>query len=123
MDSLDAQCLITWRTEGEIHPPDLWRHERSGALSCAYDGGETVFTWSADDVAAMARTWRGSDAARPPRRIRLFRRAHERLAALAGEAGLGPADMIVHNLRRWEVRGVWQDDGIHVVVERIGEDA
>lgn len=43
IDSIDAQSLITWHAEGEIHPPDLWKHERSGALSCAYDGGETVF--------------------------------------------------------------------------------
>jgi hypothetical protein len=78
-------------------------------------------SWSADDVATMARMWRDSHAGRPPRRIRLFRRAHQRLAALADEAGLGPADMIVHDLRRGEVCGVWQHDKIAVVVEKIGD--
>jgi hypothetical protein len=121
IDSLDAQCLLTRLAEGEVRPPDVWKHERSGALSCAYEGGEAVFTWSADDVGAMARTWRDSQAVRPPRSVRSFRCAHERLAALANEAGLGPADMIVHDLRRGEVRGAWQHDRIIVVVENIDE--
>ena len=123
IDTLDAQCLIARLTDGEIRTPAMWAHERSGALSCAYDGGRAVFTWSADDVAAMARTWRGSQAGRPLRRIQSFRQAHERLVALTNEAGLRPADRIVHNLRHGEVRGVWQDEGILVVVENIEDDA
>jgi hypothetical protein len=49
-------------TEGGIRPPDLWRHTRSGELSCAYESGESVsITWPAEDVAGMARIWRASD--------------------------------------------------------------
>jgi hypothetical protein len=47
MDSLDAQCLLIQLTSGEIDPPNLWRHKRSGALSCAYAGATQVFTWPA----------------------------------------------------------------------------
>jgi hypothetical protein len=58
MDSLDAQCLLIQVTMGEQRPPDLWRHERSGELSCAYEDGTTTFSWPASDVAKLARTWR-----------------------------------------------------------------
>jgi hypothetical protein len=68
----------------------------------------------------MARTWRDSHADRPPARVRLLREAHERLAELATEAGLGPADMIVHDLPRGELRGIWDDEQVVVVVEEIG---
>jgi hypothetical protein len=40
--------------EGEVRPPDLWRHDSSGALSCAYDGSDRTFTWPAEDVAARS---------------------------------------------------------------------
>ena len=121
MDSLDAQCLLIQLTEGEIRPPDLWRHERSGALSCAYAGSERSFTWPAEDVAEMARRWRDSDASPVPEQVRLFLDAHQRLAALASEAGLGSADVMIHDLGRAELRGVWEDEEIVVVVDEIGE--
>jgi hypothetical protein len=72
MDSLDAQCLVIQCAEGKLCPPDLWRHERSGSLSCAYEGGERVFTWPAEDVAEMARRWRNSDRSVLPEQARLF---------------------------------------------------
>jgi hypothetical protein len=121
MDSLDAQCLLIRLTEGEITPPDLWRHDSSGALSCAYEGGESVFTWPAEDVAEMARTWRDSDMSRPPEQARLFLDAHQRLDALATEAGLGPADVMIHHLGRAELRGIWEDEGVVLLIEEIGE--
>jgi hypothetical protein len=40
MDSLVAQCLLIQLAEGEIRAPELWCHDRSGALSCGYEGGE-----------------------------------------------------------------------------------
>jgi hypothetical protein len=121
IDSLDAQSLLVRITEKTMRPPDIWRHERSGALSCAYDGGENVFSWSAGDVAGMARRWRESRPGRPPQRVRRFGDAHERLLALVKEAGLEPADAIVHDLRRGEVRAVWEDNEVVVVVDGIGE--
>jgi hypothetical protein len=121
MDSLDAQCLLIQLTEGEIRAPDLWRHDRSGALSCAYEGGEGTFSWPAEDVAAMARTWRDSDTSRAPEQARLFLDAHQRLEALAGEAGLGPADVIIHHLGRAEIQGIWGEKEVVVVIEEIGE--
>jgi hypothetical protein len=121
MDSLDAQCLIIQLAEGEIRAPDLWRHDRSGALSCGYERGELAFTWPAENVAEMARTWRNSDTSRAPEQARLFRDAHERLEALASEAGLGPADVIIHHLGRAEIQGRWEDEEVVLVVEEIGE--
>jgi hypothetical protein len=121
MDSLDAQCLIIQLAEGEIRAPDLWRHDRSGALSCGYERGELAFTWPTENVAEMARTWRNSDTSRAPEQARLFRDAHERLEALASEAGLGPADVIIHHLGRAEIQGRWEDEEVVLVVEEIGE--
>jgi hypothetical protein len=120
MDSLDAQCLLIHLTGGEFPAPDLWRHERSGGLSCSYEGGRRVFTWPAKDVAEMARRWRDSDAGGVPEQVRPIVDAHERLEALCSEAGLGPADVITHDLGRAELRGVWEDEEIVVVVEEIG---
>ena len=123
MDSLDAQCLLIRLTEGKMRPPDLWRHDRSGALSCAYEGGEQVFTWPAKDVAEMARKWRDSDTSQMPEQARLFQDAHQRLEALAREAGLGPADMVVHHLGRAELRGIWEKEKVVLSVDEIGETA
>lgn len=119
MDSLDAQCLVTQCAEGHIRIPELWRHDRAGALSCAYDGGERVFTWAAEEVRSMARRWRDSLANRAPEQARSFLAAHQRLEAVASEAGLGPADVMIHDLGRAEVRGVWEDKKIVVVIDRV----
>lgn len=123
MDSLDAQCLLIQLAEREIRAPDLWRHDRFGALSCAYEGGEREFTWPAETVAEMARTWRSSDTSRAPEQAQSFVDAHQRLEALAREAGLGPADVITHDLARAELRGTWENEKLVLVVERIGESA
>ena len=120
MDSLDAQCLLMQLAEGEIRAPDLWRHDRSGSLSCAYEGGERTFTWPAENVAEMARRWRKSDTSRAPEQARLFVDAHQRLEALASEAGLGPADVMIHDLGRAEIRGRWAQKQLVLVVEEIG---
>ena len=121
MDSLDAQCLLIQLAEGEIRAPDLWCHDRSGALSCGYEEGELTFTWRAEEVAEMARRWRESDTRRAPERARLFLDAHQRLAAVASEAGLGPADVVIHDLGRAEIRATWQDEKVLVVVDKIGD--
>jgi hypothetical protein len=121
MDSLDAQCLLIQLAESEIGAPELWCHHRSGALSCAYERGELVFTWPPANVAEMARTWRNAETSRAPEQARLFLDAHQRLEALAGEAGLGPADVIVHDLGRAELRGRWDNEEIVLVVEEIAE--
>jgi hypothetical protein len=120
--SLDAQCLLIQLTEGELRPPDIWRHDRSGALSCAYEGGEHVFTWPADDVAEMARRWRDSHTRGVPQQARPFLDAHKRLEALADEAGLPRPSAMVHDLGRMEVRGVWEDEELVVVIDEIGDD-
>jgi hypothetical protein len=121
MDSLDAQCLLIQLAEGRIRAPDLWRHDRSGALSCGYERGELTFTWPAEDVAKMAHTWRNSDTSRAPEQAQVFLDAHQRLEALAREAGLGPADSITHHHGRAEIWGTWGDEKIVLVVEEIGE--
>ncbi len=119
MDSLDAQCLLMQTVEGQVRPPDIWRHYRSGALSCAYEGGESVFTWPARDVAKMGRRWRDSGTSRNAGQASLLADAHRRLAALVREAGLGPPDTVVHDLGRAEFRAVWEDEEVVLVVEEI----
>ena len=123
MDSLDAQCLLIQLAEGEVPPPQHWRHERSGDLSCHYEEATRAFTWRAEEVARMARRWRTSDATEPPELARPFIAAHERLMALAGEAGLGPADVITHHLERGEIEATWEDRKVKVVVDQIGKTA
>jgi hypothetical protein len=121
MDSLDAQCLVIQLAEGGLRAPDLWRHDRSGALSCGYEGGAWAFTWRAEQVAQMARTWRSSDKSRAPEHARSLLDAHQRLVAVGREAGLGPPDVIIHDLGRAEIRGRWEDEKVLVVVEEIGD--
>jgi hypothetical protein len=121
MDSLDAQCLLIQVTMGEPRPPDLWRHNRSGELSCAYEDGTSTFTWPARDVARLARTWRDRDPGETPQQVLDLRNAHERLSATIGEAGLPPADVIIYDLRRAEPRAFWEKEKVVLVVERIGE--
>jgi hypothetical protein len=120
MDSLDAQCLLIQLAEGDLRAPDLWRHDRSGALSCGYERGELAFTWLADSVAELARTWRNSDTNQAPEQARLFVDAHQLLETLASEAGLGPADVIIHDLGRAEIRGRWEDEEVVLVIDEIG---
>jgi hypothetical protein len=121
MDSLDAQCLLIDVAMGEIPPPDLWRHDRSGALACCYEGGTRTFTWPPEDVAEMARRWRDRDRDRTPKQALALRDAHERLAALIAEAELGPADVVIHDLGRAELRAIWEHEKVVLVVERIGD--
>ena len=121
MDSLDAQCLLIQVTMGEQRPPDLWRHDRSGALSCAYEGGTRTFTWPAKDVAELARTWRSREPGRTPQQALDLRNAHARLSAMADEAGLPAADVVIHDLRRAELTAIWEKQKVVLMVERIGE--
>jgi hypothetical protein len=123
MDSLDAQCLLIQVTMGHQRPPDLWRHDRSGALSCAYEDGTTTFTWPAKDVAEMARKWRGRDPGETPRPALDLRDAHERLSAMADEGGLPAADIVIHDLPRAELKAIWEEQKVVLVVQRIGEAA
>jgi hypothetical protein len=119
VDSLDAECLLIELADAEIRPPDLWRHERSGTLACAYEDGTATFTWPREDVAEMARRWRDRDMRRTPKRALALRQAHERLAALAAEAGWRPADVVTHDLSRAELRGVWEEEKVVIVIEDI----
>lgn len=121
MDSLDAQCLIVQTTTGETTPPDLWRHDRSGSLSCAYSGGEQTFTWPPKDVAEMARRWRRTGPPEVLDEVRLFVDAHRRLEALVKESGLAPPDVVLHDLARAEIRGVWENEKLVLVVDGMGE--
>jgi hypothetical protein len=51
----------------------------------------------------MALLWRKSHTGHAPERARLFVDAHKRLEALASEAGLRPADEMIHHLGRAEL--------------------
>jgi hypothetical protein len=121
MDSLDAQCLLIDVVMGEIPPPDLWRHDRSGALACCYEGGTRTFTWPPKDVAELARRWRDRKRDQTPKQALALRDAHERLAALIAEAELGPADVVIHDLGRAELRAIWEQEKVVLVVERVGD--
>ena len=106
--------------DGDIRPPDVWRHERSGALSCYYEGGEQVFTWPADAVTKMARRLRESTAGQAPEPLRPFLDCHERLEHLIREAGRGPADAVIVDIPRAELTVVWEDEQVVVTIEGIG---
>ena len=122
MDSLDAQCLIVDLIEREMPSPDLWHHRRSGELSCAYAEGKQTFTSDVDAVTDLARRWRESGTEDAPERVRPFLDAHRRLAGMVAEQGLGPADAIVHDLDRRELRLRWEEEKIVVVIDQIPAD-
>lgn len=119
MDSLDAQCLLIELVERELPPPDLWHHKRSGELSCAYSEGEQTFTWKADAVAEMAERWRASESREVPGRLHPFIDAHRRLDQILTEAGRPPADEVVHDFKRRELRLRWVDEKLVLVVDEV----
>jgi hypothetical protein len=121
MDSLDAQCLVMQTTEGKIRAPDIWCHERSGALSCSYEDGTQVFTWPPEAVAEMAQQWRDSDTTKAPEQARLFADAGRRLDVLIREAGLRPADTVFFHLGLGELKAIWEREEVVVTVEAIGQ--
>jgi hypothetical protein len=122
MDSLDAQCLIIETVEREMPLPGIWRHDCvSGSLSCAYEGGENVFTWPREDVAAMARRWRDSDAHRTSKRARQFVDAYQRLEAVIRESGLRPPDTVTFHLGLAALRAQWDREKVVVEVDGIGK--
>ena len=106
----------------QIRPPDIWHHHRSGELSCSYDGGERVFTWPAESVAEMASTWRESGS-RAPAQAQPFLEAHERLEAIVRDAGLAPADSVGFHLGRAELKAVWEDHEVVLVIDEIPDGA
>lgn len=116
MDSIDAQQLLIHTIGAEMHPPDLWEHHRSGELSCAYSEGERTFRWDADAVAGMARSWRESNPDAEPGERSLMD-AHRRLDQMLREAGRSPADTVVHDLSRRELRLIWRQDKLIVVID------
>lgn len=120
MDSLDAQCLLIELTEPEMPPPQLWQHHRCGELSCAFSRGGRMFTWGTDAVAEMARRWRESNAGEVSENARLFQDAHRRLHDLVVQAGLEPADVVVHDFDRHELEARWEDRKAVMVIDEIG---
>ena len=104
----------------QFRPPDVWRQHRSGELSCAYDGGERVFTWPAASVAEMARTWRDSGSPAPDQ-ARPYLNAHRRLEAIVREAGLAPPDTVVFHLGRAQLKALWDDEELVLVIDEIPE--
>lgn len=117
MDSIDAQQLVIHTVGAEMPPPDLWKHHRSDELSCAYSEGERTFTWDADAVAGMARSWRESALNAEPGDAQLLMDAHLRLDEMIRNAGMPPADAVVHDLDRRELRAIWRQDKLVVVID------
>lgn len=121
MDSLDAQALVIELLDRELRLPNLWWHDRSGALSFAFDEGGNTFTWPPDQVTDMAQRWRDSDS-EIPEPARVFVDLHLRLEGLFAEAGRTPADVLIHDFARREVHAVWKDDKLVVIVDEIPAD-
>ena len=117
MDSLDAQCLLIDLVAREMPPPGLWHHSLTGELSCAYSQAGQAFTWRPEEVAVMARAWRESPARRVHERARPFIAAHRRLGGILVQRGLEPADVIVHDFDRNELRARWDGQRAVVVIE------
>jgi hypothetical protein len=120
MDSLDAQCFLVGLAEGEACVPPLWRHDRSGALSWSFGEGGSWYSWSPDYVVEIAQRWRDSGRNEPPESVQRFLDAHRRLEEIAGKAGHGNPDAIVHDLDLGEVRAIWFEQKVAVVVDQIG---
>jgi hypothetical protein len=121
VDSLDAQALVIELLEDEIPLPELWRHDRSGALSLAFGETGTTFTWEPDQVADMAQSWRDSGS-EVPEPARMFLDLHQRLGSLIAEAGRAPADFTIHDFARREVRAIWEDDRFVLIVDGVPQE-
>jgi hypothetical protein len=119
MDSLGAQCFLVGLAEGEACLPPLWRHDRSGALWWSFGEGGRWYSWSPDYVVEIAQHWRDSGRNDPPGSVQRFVEAHRRLEEIAGEAGLGNPDSVLHDLDRGEVRACWFEQKVCVVVDQI----
>jgi hypothetical protein len=120
MDSLGAQCFLVGLAEGDACVPPLWRHDRSGALSWSFGEGGRWYSWSPDYVVEIARRWRDSGRNEPPGSVQRFLDAHRRLEQIAGQAGHGNPDAIVHDLDCGEVRAYWFEQKVCVVVDQLG---
>jgi hypothetical protein len=102
-------------------PPDIWRHDRaSGSLSCAYEGGETVFTWPREDVADMAERWRDSGR-QVSKRARQLCDAYVRLGALIRDRGLRLPDSVTFHLGRAALRAQWNREKLVVEVDEVAK--
>jgi len=119
MDSVDAQCLLLSTMRGKIQAPEIWSHDRSGALTCAIGNSEYRFTWPPEDVAKMAEEWRNGNSIEAPEYALLFRDAHERVQAILHDAGLREPDVVTHDFSARELRCVWEDEKQVVVVDKI----
>jgi hypothetical protein len=120
MDSVDAQCLLLSTMHGKIQAPEIWSHDRSGGLTCAFGNSENRFTWSPEDVAKMAEEWRDGNSIEAPEYALSFRDAHEWVEAILHDAGLREPDVVTHDFPARELRWVWEDEEQVVVVDKIG---
>lgn len=121
MDSIHAQCFVMeLATDDATVGPDLWRHHQDGSLGWAFSHGSgKEYSWPAAAVADIAERWRRSGRVRPPEPIVGVLDAHERLAEMLDTAGLDPPDAVIHDLGRSEVRAVWHEPKLVVVVDEI----
>lgn len=117
MDSVHAQCLLTDLVGAEMPAPDLWRHGRTGELSCAFASGEREFTWPVEDVADMARRWREMGEREAPESLRTILEVHRRFEELVSTASWPSADTVIHDLERRELRFAWESPKLVVVLD------
>ena len=124
MDTLHAQMLIadSLAAEDPALFPDLWWHGAKGSLSYAFSGSPRSYSWQPEDVAAMAARWHDGRRATPAD-IAPFAAAHLDFLTLVSDAGLAPPDAVVHDRQRREIRAVWADEKVSVVVAEVDEAA
>ncbi len=121
MDTLDAQCYLMQLAAEDDHPgPDLWRHTRDGWLTWAFRGGSGGdYSWSPPDVAEVAERWRSSGATEVPAAIAGVVDVHRRFTQLAEEENRPTPDVVIHDLGVGEVRAVWHEPKLVVIVDEI----
>lgn len=117
MNSLDAQCLILGLTRDQGCAPPLWLHGRDGSLGYRFGGNSNVSTWSADQVAEMAARWHAEGPQEREAVVTRMVEAHTAFAAIVRNGELDEPDVIVHDLDHEELRAVWDDARVHVVID------
>jgi hypothetical protein len=107
--------------DGGTQGPELWFHRQDGSLAWAFRHGSGPHGWCASEVRKIAERWRRSERTRAPSSVAVLVDTHRRFARIAEEAGLGLPDEIVHDLARSEVRAIWTDPELEVVIDEVPE--
>lgn len=117
MDSLDAQCFLIAATEAKGCTPTQWCHEACGRLRLRFADSPNDYSWDGAGVAEIAARWHAEQPLEIPAPVTRLIDAHRRFMEIVVLGELEPPDRVFHDLERLEVRAVWDDARLHVVVD------